>query len=107
MADRESLFAHQDLFYQQAQDFPALAHLQRIGSPSQLGTETRERFRQPQAMRLVGVGGFQRLAFGLHRLLLLAQFRHAHAQLLQTHQTFLVGVQQAVDTLFQPSVFAL
>ena len=58
-------------------------------------------------MCLVGAGCFERLPFGLHRLLLLAQFRHARAQLLQAHQTFLIGVQQAVEALFQPRLFPL
>jgi hypothetical protein len=99
MADPESVFAHQDLFHQQTQDFLALAHLQRIGPQAQLGTETRERFCQPQAMRLIGAGGFQRLPFGLHCLLLLAQLRHASAKLLQAHQTFLIpesGVKRMI-----------
>ena len=82
MADGKSIFAHQDLFDQQSHDFLPLTHLQCVGPEPQLGTETGERFCQPQAMRLIGAGGFQRLPFGLHRLLLFAQFRHANTQLL-------------------------
>ena len=58
-------------------------------------------------MRLVGTGRLQRLLFSFHRLLLLAEFRHATAQLLQTHQAFLISTQQAVHALLQPCLFPL
>jgi len=87
MADDQSILSHQDLFDQQAQDFLLVAHVQSIRPRAQLRTETGERFRQPQAMRLVGAGSLQRLPFGLQRLLLLAEFRHASAQLLQARQS--------------------
>ena len=48
----------------------------------------------------------QRLPFGLNRLLLFAEFRHPAAQLVQAHQTFLIGVQQAVHALLQPGMIA-
>jgi hypothetical protein len=58
-------------------------------------------------MRLVGAGGFQRLPFGLQRLLLLAELRHASTKLFQAHQTFLISVQEAVHALLQPRLFPL
>ena len=58
-------------------------------------------------MRLVGAGGCQRLPFGLQRLLLLAQFRHASTKLFQAHQTFLISVQEAAHALLQPRLFPL
>ena len=82
MADGQNIPPHQDLFHEQSQDFLPLTDLQRVGSEPQLGTETGEGFCQPQAMRLIGAGCFQRLSFGLHRLLLLAEFRHTRAQVL-------------------------
>ena len=82
MADGQRILPHQYLLHQQAQNLLPFAHLQRVRPQAQLGTETGEGFCQPQAMRLIGAGGFERLSFGLHRLLLLAQFRHARAQLL-------------------------
>ena len=107
MADDQSSLPHQDLFDQQAQDFLLLADVQGICPRPQLRTETGERFRQPQAMRWVGAGGFQRLPFGLQCLLLLAEFRHASTELFQARQTFLISVQEAVHALVQPRLFPL
>jgi len=107
MADRESIFAHQDLFDQQTQDFLSFAHLQRVGPQPQLGTETGERFHQPQTVGLVRGGRLQRLPFGLNCLLLFAEFRHPTAKLLQAHHTFLISIQQAVHVFFQPGRFPL
>jgi hypothetical protein len=47
------------------------------------------------------------LQFSLNRLLLLAQLRHPAPKLSQTHQAFLVGVQQAVHALLQPGLFSV
>ncbi len=58
-------------------------------------------------MRLVGAGSLQRLPFGLQRLLLLAELRHASAELFQAHQTFLISVQEAVHALLQPRLVPL
>ena len=107
MADDEGIPSHQNLLDQQAQDFLLLAHVHRIRPRPQLCTEASERFRQPQAMYLVGVGGSQRLPFGLQRLLLLAELRHASTKLLQAHQTFLISVQQTVHALLQPRLIPL
>jgi hypothetical protein len=107
VADDQSILPYQDLFDQQAQDLLLLAHVQGGGPRPQLRAETAERFRQPQAMRLVGAGGCQRLPFGLQRLLLLAQLRHASTKLFQAYQTFLISVQEAVHALLQPRLVPL
>jgi hypothetical protein len=104
MADRKGFPVHQNLFHQQSQDFLTLGHLQCIGSQPQLGAEIGERFDQPSALGIVRGGRFQRLPFGLNCMLLLAQFRHPAAQLVQAHQTFLISVQQAVHALLQPGM---
>jgi len=106
VTDRECIPAHQDLLYQQAGDFLPFSDRKRIRPQPQLGTEISERFRQAQAVGLVGSGRFQRLQFGLDRLLLFAEFRHPTAKLFQAYQTFLIGVQQAVHALLQPGMFA-
>ena len=103
----QGILPHQNLFDQQAQDFLLVAHVQGIRPRPQLRTETGERFGQPQAVRLIGAGGFQRLPFGLQRLLLLAEFRHASAELFQADQPFLISVQEAVHALVQPRLFPL
>jgi hypothetical protein len=104
MADGKGVSTHQNLFHQQSQDFLTLGHLQCVGPQPQLGAETGERFDQPQALGIVRGGRFQRLPCGLNRLLLLAQFRHPAAKLVQAHQTLLISVQQAVHALLQPGV---
>jgi hypothetical protein len=104
MTDRNHVLSYQDLFHQQSQDFLALAHLQRVCPCPQPGTEIGERFDQAQALGMVGGGRFQCVQFGLHRLLLLAEFRHPAAKLLQAYQTFLIGVQQTIHALLQPRV---
>ena len=83
VTDRECIPAHQDLLYQQAGNLLPLGDRKRIRPRPQLGTEIREGFRQPQAVGLVGSVRCQRLQFGLNRLLLLAEFRHPTAKLLQ------------------------
>ena len=72
----------EDVFHQQAQDSLPFAHFQRVRPRPQAGTEGGECFGEPQIIGLIGASGLQRLPFGLHRLLLLAQFRHANPQLL-------------------------
>lgn len=47
MADRETLFAHHDLSYKQAEDFLALCDVQSIGSGLKSCAELVERARQP------------------------------------------------------------
>ena len=91
MANRNRILVHQDLFYQQSQDFLALGHLQCVYPCPQPVTEIGERFDQPQALRMVAGGRLQRLQSGLNRLLLFAEFRHPAAKLLQAYQTFLIG----------------
>jgi hypothetical protein len=58
-------------------------------------------------VRLVSVDSFKRLPFGLQCLLLLTEFRHSTAKLLQAHQAFLISVQEAVHALLQPALFPL
>ena len=107
MTDRKRLLSHQDLLHQQTQDFLLLGYLQRSGPRLQPATEISEGFDQPEALRWVGCHRFQRLLFSLNRLLLLAEFRHPAPKLSQTHQAFLVGVQQAVHALLQPDLFSV
>jgi hypothetical protein len=104
MTDRKGIPAHQNLFHQQSQNFLTLGHLQGVGPQAQLGAEFGERLDQPQALGIICGGRFQRLPFGLNRLLLFAEFRHPAAQLVQAHQTFLISAQQAVHALLQPGV---
>ena len=56
---------------------------------------------EPQIFGLISGGRFQRLQFGLNRLILFAEFWHAATKLIQAHQTFLVGNQQAVHAFPQ------
>lgn len=63
--------------------------------------EVGERLDQPQILGLIASGRFQRLQFGLHRLILLAEFWHAAAELFQARQALLIGDQQAIHTLRQ------
>ena len=63
--------------------------------------EVGERLDEPQILGLIAGGRFQRLQFGLNRLILLAEFWHAATELFQARQTFLVGHQQAVHTFPQ------
>jgi hypothetical protein len=58
-------------------------------------------------VRLVGVDSFKRLPFGFQRLLLLTEFRHSTAKLLQAHQTFLISVQEAVRAPLHSDLFLL
>ena len=55
--------------------------------------EIGERLDQLQIFGFVTGGRFQRLQFGLNRLISLAEFWHAATKLIQAHQTFLGGNQ--------------
>jgi len=99
VADRNRVLPHQDLFYQQSQDLLPLAHLQRVCPRAQPATEIGERFDQPQALGMVPGGRFQRLPFGLNRLLSFAELRRPGAKLLQADQALLIGAQQAVHAI--------
>ncbi len=55
--------------------------------------EVVECFNQSQILGLIVGGCFQRLQFGLNRLILLAELRHAAAELFQTCKALLVSNQ--------------
>jgi hypothetical protein len=103
VADGDRFPAHEDLFHQQSQDLLSLGHVQRVCPRPQPGAKIGKRLDQPQIPGLIAFDRFQRLQFGLEGLVLLAKLRHSAAQLLQTHQTFLIGNQQPVHALRQPS----
>ena len=107
MADRDGFAAHEDLLHQYPQDLLTLGHIQRVRPRPQPCAKIGERFDQPQVLRLVGGSRLQRMHFGLKRVVLLAELRHAAAQLFQAHQTFLIGDQQPVHALGQPCVISV
>jgi hypothetical protein len=45
------------------------------------------------------------MQFGFDSLYLSAQLGHAMAQLRQCYQTFLIGIDQPLDTFLQPRLF--
>lgn len=107
MANRDGFAAHEDLLHQYPQDLLTLGHIQRVRSRPQPCTEIGKCFNQPQVLRLIGGSRLQRLQFGLNRVVLLAELRHAAAQLFQAHQAFLIGDQQPVHALGQPCVISV
>jgi len=104
VSDGDCFPAHEDLFHQQSHDLLLLGHVQRVCPRPQPCAEIGKRLDQPQILGLIADRRFQRLQFGLNGLVLLAKLRHSGAQLVQTHQAFLVGNQQAVHALRQPSM---
>ena len=104
VSDGDRFPAHEDLFHQQSQDLLPLGHVQRVCPRPQPCAEIGERLDQPQILGLIAGGRFQRLQFGLNGLVLLAKLRHSAAQLVQTHQAFLISNQQPVHALRQPSM---
>jgi hypothetical protein len=101
MADRDGLAAHEDLLHPYPRDLPTLGHMQCVRPRPRPCAEIGERFGQPRVLRLAGGSRFQRLQFGLHRVVPLAEFRHSATKLFQAHQTFPIGDRRPVHDLGQ------
>ncbi len=81
MPDGNSVGPYENFLDQEPQNFLSLRHLHGFGLRVKALAELRQRVREPQISGLVRSGQFHGCQFRLYRLLLLAQFRHASAQL--------------------------
>ena len=102
MSDGDRFLAYENLFYQKPQDLLPFNDVQGLGTRSQPAPKIAERLDEAQIPGLITRGHLQRLQFGLDGLILSAQFRHSAAELLETHQAFLIRNQQSVHAFRQP-----
>jgi hypothetical protein len=96
MPDGNSVSAHQNFLDQEPQNFLSLRQFHGFGLRLEALAELRQCMREPQISRLIRSGQFHGGQFGLYRLLLLSQLRHASPQLRERHQALLVCGQQAL-----------
>ena len=81
MPDGNGVGPHENFLDQEPQNFLSLRHRHGFGLRVKALAELRQRVREPQISGLIRSGEFHGGQFGLYRLLLLAQLRHASAQL--------------------------
>jgi len=96
MSDGNIVGPHENLLDQEPQNFLSLRYLHGFGRRLKALAELRQRVREPQISGLIRSGEFHGGQFGLYRLLLFAQLRHASAQLGERQQVLLVCGQQAL-----------
>jgi hypothetical protein len=91
---------------QQPQDLLTVKDVERLGLGPQTCQEFRERVSESQVSRLVGKSAAHRLNFCVQVLFAAAHLRHSMAQLVQAQQVFLIGGEQTLHLLLDPSQFA-
>lgn len=90
MANRKCIAVHQDLLHQQPQNRLTLFDIQGTGFRAKPCSELAERLHQAQVFGFVGSHRLQRLQVRFDRTLLFAQFRHSAAELIESHEPFLI-----------------
>jgi hypothetical protein len=80
MPDGNGVGPHEYFLDQEPQNFLSLRYLHGFGLRVKAFAELRQCVREPQISGLIRGGEFHGGQFGLYRLLLLAQLRHASAQ---------------------------
>jgi hypothetical protein len=81
MPDGNGVSPHEYFLDQEPQNFLSLWYLHGFGLRLKALTKLRQRVRESQISGLIRSGQFHGAQFRLYRLLLLAQLRHASAQL--------------------------
>jgi hypothetical protein len=89
----------QDFLDDQADDPLSLRNVEGASRATQLGEECRERLRETQIDSAIVDLIKDPLQFRLQRVFALPQFRHSAPQFIERQKLFLIGGQQAVDTL--------
>jgi hypothetical protein len=93
------IFADQNVFNQESHDFLAFDDSKRFSGAAQPSKECGEGFCQAhESSAIVGLVG-DRLELGTECLLSLTKHRHALTQLLDRHESFLVGIEQSFHIL--------
>ena len=105
MANGDCSAIDENLLHQQAQDLLTLTHIECLRAGAQLSSKSRQRLCYLQIPCFVYCGHFQRMQFGFDSLHLPAQLGHTMTQLRQRYQTFLIGIDQTLDTFLQSGLF--
>jgi hypothetical protein len=98
VANRNRIFADQNVFNQQSYDFLTFNDAKRLCSAAQADKKCREGFCQAQECgTIIGLIS-DRLQFSTECLLALTQSRHALTQLFDRQESLLVCVEKSFDT---------
>jgi hypothetical protein len=98
VTNRNRIFADQNVFNQEPHDFLTFHDAKRVCSAAQTGKKCREGFCQAQECGMIVSLVSDRLQLGTEYLLTLTQHKHALTQLFDRQESFLVRVEQSLDT---------